>query len=409
MEHRMNSSRRQFLQTSAVMSTAASYSRILGANDRPRLGVIGTGGRGQYLMKETVANDLASFVAVCDIYDERRRQAAKVAQQPVREYHDHRQVLEHNDIDAVIVATPDHWHASITIDACRAGKDVYCEKPFVHKPEDGLAVVKAVRENKRVLQVGTQQRGQKQFLDAKQRCVDSGAMGHVGLAKTWYNSNAGYVRKPPEGSGPKPEGLDWERWLGPGPKVPWNAGIYFSPYKWLHYDGGMVMGIGIHVIDSAHHLLGLTRPLGAVAGGGLYFHQDGRDTPDVVTCAIDYPENVTVTFEAECLTAPGIPSTAGVQLRGTGGIATVLRYSTEKSWAYEPNGAHSQAPAMGGDGARPTAEPMLRNWIDCIRTRGKTIANEEVAYYSTVACYMVLEAYRTKSRVVWNKKWDLPA
>lgn len=404
----LDSTRRTFIRTSAALSTAASYSRILGANERVRLGVIGTGGRGQYLIKETVGADLAEFVAVCDIYDVRRAQAAKLARRPVKEYGDHRQVLAHNDIDAVIVATPDHWHASITIDACRAGKDVYVEKPFVHNPKDGLAVVRAVRQYKRILQVGTQQRGQPQYILAKEKFVDSGVMGKIGLARTWYNSNAGYIREAPKGMEKKPEGLDWERWLGPGPKVPWNPNIYFSPYKWLHYDGGMIMGIGIHVIDSAHHLLGLKQPKAAVACGGIYHYNDGRDSPDVITCAIDYPEQVTVTFEAECLTAPGLRSSAGVQLRGTGGALTVLRYETKDAWVYEPNKKFSEAPAAKGDGETPTALPMLQNWIECIRTRKKTIANEEVAYYSTVACYMVNRAYLTQSRVVWDRSWNLP-
>jgi predicted dehydrogenase len=402
-------SRRGFLQKSAAFGSAASYGRILGANDRLQLGVIGAGGRGRYLLKQTVAADLADIAAVCDIYDVRRQQAAKMAARPVKEYADHRRVLEHGDIDAVIVATPDHWHASITIDACRAGKDVYCEKPFVHHPKDGLAVVKAVRDNKRILQVGTQQRGQPQFIDAKRELVDSGVMGKVGLVRTWYTSNAGYIKEAPKGMEAKPAGLDWDRWLGPGPKVPWNPGIYFSPYKWLHYDGGMIMGIGIHVIDSAHHLLGLEKPKAAVAGGGIYFYNDGRDSPDVVTCSIDYPQNVTVTFEAECLSAPGVKSSAGVQLRGTGGVLTVLRYQPKDAWVYEPNGKFSKTPAAKGDGAPPDATPMLRDWFDCIRSRRRTIANEEVAYYSTMACFMVNQAFRTQSRVAWDNRWNLPA
>ncbi len=405
----MKSSRRRFLEASVAASTAVSYSRILGANDRLVFGAIGTGGRGQYLMKQIVAQDLGEFAAVCDVYDERRAEAAEIARRPVERYGDHRAVLEHNEIDAVIVATPDHWHAPITIDACQAGKDVYCEKPFVHNPRDGLAVVNAVRRHGRILQVGTQGRGQKQFLDAKEQCVDSGAMGKVGLVRTWYTSNAGYIKEPPEGMQRKPEGLNWERWLGPGPKVPWNPDIYFSPYKWLHYDGGMVMGIGIHVVDSAHHLLGLSRPDGAVAAGGIYHYNDGRDTPDVITCAIDYPQKITVSFDAECLSAPGIKVSAGVQLRGSGGLLTIERYIQKDSWKYQPNDCVSAKPAVGGDGSRPAADPMLRNWVECIRSREKTIANEEVAYYSTMACFMVNEAYRTRSRVTWNRKWNLEA
>jgi len=285
--------RRSLLASSPAFAPAASYRRIAGANDRVRLGVIGSGPRGQYLMREALKAGLATIVAVCDVYDVRRRQAAQIPPAPVAEYADHRRVLEHNDIDAA-----------------SAGKDIYCEKPLVHNPEDGQAVVRAVRARRRILQVGTQGRGMKQNLQARAGFVEPGILGKIGLARTWYASNAGYIRQPPPGMERKPEGLDWDRWLGPGPKIPWNPAVYFSPCKWLHYDGGMIMGIGIHVVDAAHFLLGLSRLLAATATGGIDYFNDGRDTPDVITGAIEYPEKITVTFEAECLSAPGVKTAA---------------------------------------------------------------------------------------------------
>lgn len=399
-------SRRTFLAAGAL--TAASYSRVLGANDRIRLGTIGTGPRGQYLMKEVLKTGAVEFVAVCDVYNQRRDQAATIAGGSVKTYGDHRQLLEHKDIDAVIVATPDHWHSAITVDACRAGKDVYVEKPMVHTPKDGQALVKAVRENKRILQVGMQARAIPHFQEAREKFVESGVMGRIGLARTWYNSNGGYVQKPPEGMEKKPEGLDWDRWLGPGPKVAWNPDIYFSPYKWLYYDGGMIMGIGIHVIDSAHQFLHLTKPAAAVAGGGVYQFPD-RDTPDVINLVIEYPEKLNVTFEAEILTCGMPSSSAGLVLRGMGGELTVLRYERQLGWRYVPNPRNSQAPAAQGPGDPASAEHILKNWLRCIRSREKTVANEEAGYYSSMACFMGNQAYRTKSRVVWDDKWNLPA
>ena len=398
-----SSTRRTFLA-----ATAASASRVLGANDRIRIGVIGTGGRGKYLMKELTKIGGVDFIAVCDIYDARRDEAAQIAGGSVAKYGDHRQVLDHKDIDAVIVATPDNWHAPITVDACKAGKDVYVEKPMVHNPKDGLAIVKAVREHKRVVQVGTQGRGLPQFVETKKKFIDSGVMGKVGLARTWYTSNKGYVQTAPQGFEKKPEGLDWSRWCGPGPKVPWSPNIYFSPYKWLHYDGGMIMGIAIHVLDSAHHWLGLKKPRSAVAGGGIYYFDDGRDTPDVVSFILDYPQNVTVTFEAECLTCPGVRTSAGVMLRGTGGTLWAERYVKDIGYEYVPNDRVSKAPAERGPGTGASAEVILRNWLECLRTRQKPIASEEEGYYSSVACFMANQAYRTRSRVTWDEKWNLP-
>lgn len=403
-----SSTRRSFLRTSAILGSAASAGRILGANDRIRVAVIGTGPRGKYLMNELNKAGGIEWVAVCDVYDVRRAEAAQIGGAGVEQYADYRQILSRKDVDAVIVATPDHWHAAITVEAVKAGKDVYVEKPMVHTPEDGLAIVKAVRENRRVLQVGMQGRKMPQFAEAKQKYIDTGVMGKVGLARTWYTSNTGYIQKAPAGMERKPDGLDWNRWLGPGPKVAWNPDIYFSPYKWLHYDGGMIMGIGIHVLDSAHHWLGLRKPASAFAGGGIYYYAD-RDTPDVVTFTLDYPEKVTVTFEAECLSAPGVKTSAGVELRGAGGVLWADRYPQEIAWRYTPNGKFSKEPASKGPGTGASAEGIVKDWLACIRDRKMPVANEEEGYYSSVACAMAATAYRTKSRVVWNPKWDLPA
>lgn len=403
------SSRRSFLAASGALTTAGSYSRILGANDRIGMATIGTGGRGQYLMKEATRAGGIEWVAVSDVYNARRDKAASIAGGPVKTFNDYRQLLEIKEIDAVIVATPDHWHAQVAVDAMKAGKDVYVEKPMVHYPKDGQALVKAARQYKRVVQVGMQARAVPHYQEARRKYVDSGIMGKIGLVRTWYDANGGYVLVAPPGMEQKPDGLDWDRWCGPGPKVPWNPGIYFSPYKWLHYDGGMIMGIGIHVIDSAHQFLKLTKPKAAVAGGGVYHYKDGRDTPDVVNLVIEYPEEVNITFEAEIMTAGMPSSTAGMVLKGTGGELTVLRYDRSLGYQYVPNPKNSSTPPAKAPGDPASAEWLIRDWLECIKSRRKTIANEEEGYYSSMACFMGNQAFRTKSRVVWDEKWNLPA
>lgn len=395
----MNFGRRAFLAAPAA---------ALAASDRIRVGVIGTGGRGQYLMKELNRIGGVEFPVVCDVWDERRAQAVKLAGGTAKDTGDYRAVLERKDVDAVIVATPDHWHSAITVEACRAGKDVYCEKPMVHTPEQGLAVVRAARQYKRVVEVGTNARGMTQFLEAKKRYLDTGIVGKVGLVRTWYTSNRGYIQEAPPNITAKPAGLDWEKWCGPGPHVPWNPGIYFSPYKWNHYCGGMAMGIMIHVLDSTHHLLGLKKPKSASAGGGIYFYDDGRDSPDVFTATLDYPEKVTVTFESEVLSAPGVRTTAGVLLRGTGGLLEIERYAQDIGWKYIPNAKFSKEAAAQGPGGSPNAAGILADWLDAIRTRRRPVCNEEDGYYSSVACYMANRAWMTQSRVTWDPNWDLP-
>lgn len=399
-----SATRRSFL----AAATAASTARIAAAQNTIRIGVIGTGPRGQYLMKQLQKIGGVAFPAVCDVYDLRRNQAAQIAGPGAETYADHRALLERKDLDAVIVATPDHWHAPITIDAIRAHLDVYVEKPMVHKPEDGLALVRAARDHKRIVQVGMQGRGLPQFTEPKRRYIDTGIIGKTGLVRTWYTSNQGYIQQPPPGMDRKPDGLDWDRWLGPGPKVPWNPNIYFSPYKWLHYDGGMIMGIAIHVIDSAHHWLGLKQPASAVAGGGIHFYNDGRDTPDTVALILEYPQKLTLTFEAECLTAPGLKTTAGVELRATGGSLWAERYVEKTGWRYTPNPRFSKEPAAEGQGGSGSPETILSEWLQSIKTRQKTTANELEGYYSSLACYMALEAYRTQERVRWQGNWEPP-
>jgi predicted dehydrogenase len=401
-------SRRGFLGGAAL--TAASYGRVWGANGRIRLGVIGTGGRGQYLMRESLKTGETEVGAVCDVYTARRDQAATIAGAGVRTYLEHERVLEMKDIDAVIVATPDHWHGPITVDALNAGKDVYVEKPMVHTPEDGQAIVRAARRHKRVVQVGMQARAVPHYQQARTRYVESGRMGRVGLARTWYDANRGYIQTAPAGMERQPEGLDWNRWLGPGPKIAWNPMVYFSPYKWLHYDGGMIMGIGIHVIDTAHQFLKLSKPLSAVAGGGIYLYDDGRDTPDVVNLVLEYPQRLNVTFQAEIFTAgPKTGSTAGVEFRGTGGTLVVDRYSRQVGWRFTPNPSTSAEAPAEGPGDPSSAEWLIKDWLANIRSRGRCVANEEEGYYSSMACYMGNQAYLQKARIVWRMEWDLPA
>jgi predicted dehydrogenase len=167
------------------------------------------------------------------------------------------------------------------------------------------------------------------------------------------------------------------------------------------------MGIGIHVIDTAHYILGLGKPKAASAAGGIYYYRDGRDTPDTVALILDYPEDVTLTFVAEVLTAPGVKVSAGLEMRGAGGKLFVERYTKTDALEYTPNAKNSSAPAEKSAGSAATAEPMLRDWVECIKSRKRPLANEESAYWSTMACFMGNRAFQTQSRVVWDAAWDL--
>ncbi len=288
-------SRRSVLAWSAV-----SASRVWGANERIRLGVIGSGGRGQHLMRMANQAGGVQWVAICDAWDQRRDEAAQFANgDSVSKVANYRALLDRNDVDGVIVATWDHLHSQVAADACRAGKDVFVEKPMTSLPMQGHDLVRAAKSTDRVVQVGVQQRSISHFIEAKQRFIDSGLIGDVNLVRTWWNANGGYLTPVPAGMERKPDGLDWEACLGWLPRIPWDPKRYFNRFAyWDFSTGGQTGGLFVHLVDVVHWYLGLRAPRAAVALGGIYKYDDGRDTADTISMIVEYPKRVVVSFEA---------------------------------------------------------------------------------------------------------------
>ncbi|MCW5981241.1 MAG: Gfo/Idh/MocA family oxidoreductase [Bryobacteraceae bacterium] len=394
----MDLSRRTFM---AGAASAASAARVLTANDRVRLGIIGSGNRGQYLM--SVANKVGGieWVAVCDAWDVRRDEAAVLCGTPVAKDADYRRLLDRKDIDAVIVATPDHLHSKISIDACKAGKDVYVEKPMTSVPEQGPPLVRAVRDHKRVLQVGVQQRSMKHFIEAKQRFFDSGLIGDVHLVRTIWNANNGYLTPVPSGMETKPPGLDWEACLGWLPKRPWDPKMYFNRFAyWEFSTGGQTGGLFVHMVDVVHWYLNLTRAASAVALGGIYQYDDGRDTPDNINFILDYPQKLNVTFEATITDLIGQES-ADIVFMGSGGRLSIFR----AGYRFLPAEKNKHLGVLTSPGS-PEADHMA-NWLDCVRTRNQPNANVVDGHYGAMACHIGNIAYKAKNRVTWRKEWDV--
>ncbi len=406
-------SRRSLLKaTGAAVLTAASATRVVGASDRIRIGVIGTGGRGKYLIRRLKAVGGNEILAVCDVYDVRRNEAAALAGPQTEKYLDYREIVDRRDIDAVVIATLDNNHAPIAVAACHAGKDVYVEKPMVHKPQDGLAVIRAARANRRIIQVGVQQRSGPHYVEAKQKIIDTGILGPVALVRTWCDANIGYTFPTPPGMEKKPDGLDWDRYLGPLPRIAWDPQKYFSPFKFWDLGGGQIMGVMIHVLDNVHWYLGLEKPWAAIAGGGIYRFDDGRDTPDVVSAILEYPQKVAVTFEGEVVTT-GIRDfpTMGMEFHGPGGILSVFRDRNPEGFGYVfvPNPKESLVGQIAGPSYSAAADPHLKNWLECIRTRQKPVADEVAGHYSSVVCYMANLAWRNRTRIKWDPAWEVSA
>ncbi len=396
-------SRRAFL---AASSSAISVSRVLGANDRIRLGIVGTGGRGSYLMRRASACDNIQWVGVCDAWDQRRDAAAQLAGGGVEKYADYRKLLERTDLDAVIVATWDNMHSQVSIDACKAGKDVYVEKPMTSRPEQGPPLVQAARQHRRVVQVGVQQRSTPHFLEAKHRFIDSGAIGEVHMVRTIWNGNAGYWVKPPAGMERKPAGLDWEACLGSLPKIPWDPKRYFNHFSYIDLNCGQTGGLFVHMVDVVQWYLGITKPLSVVSLGGIYQYNDGRDAPDNINVIAEYPQKMTVTFEAT-ITDQIRAENSDIVFLGSGGRLHIFR----SGYRYLANDERSRAsaPAVQPEviTAKGTTDLHMENWIECIRSRKEPNATVEQGHYGAMACHMSNIAWREKRAVPWSNRWDI--
>ena len=395
-------SRRTFLSTAVAGTlTAASSRRVLGANERIRLGIIGSGSRGTYLMREANKIGGIEWVAVCDAWDERRDKAAEITGTAVAKDSDYRKLLDRKDVDGVLVATFDHLHAQVTIDACRAGKDVYVEKPMTSLPMQGHDVCGAVRETGRIVQVGTQQRSMANFMEAKQRFFDGGLIGDVHLVRTIWNGNGGYLTPVPPGMERQPEGLDWNACLGWLPRIPWDPKRYFNRFAyWDFSTGGQTGGLFVHMVDVVHWFLNMQVPTSAVAQGGIYQYDDGRDTPDNVNAILEYPQKVNVTFEAS-LTDMISQDSADIVFLGTGGRLSIFR----EGYTFLPSRKNREAGEVKGGGAPEGAH--IGNWLECMRSRKSPNADVVAGHYSSMACHIANIAYRNKARVQWQKEWDL--
>jgi predicted dehydrogenase len=380
-------------------ATAASTLRIQGANDRIRLGLIGAGDRGNLLRRWATEAGGIEWNGVCDAWDVRRDQTAAAMGGNVEKYSDYRRVLDRKDIDAVIVATWDHMHAQITVDACKAGKDAYVEKPMTSLPMQGHEMVRAVRAGKRIVQVGVQQRSMPHFIEARQRFFDSGMIGKVDMVRTIWNANGGYLTPVPAGMDSKPEGLDWNTCLGWLPKIAWDPKRYFNRFAyWDFSTGGQTGGLFVHMIDVVHWYLGLTKPLSAVALGGIYKYKDGRDTADNINAVLDYPQEVNVTFEAS-ITDMVAKESADIVFMGPGGRLHIFR----SGYRFIPR--DRSAPEIRGTGAPEAAH--MKNWLDCVRSRKEPNATVVDGHYGAMACHILNMAYKDKQRVVWKPEWDV--
>ncbi|MCE5306659.1 MAG: Gfo/Idh/MocA family oxidoreductase [Acidobacteriales bacterium] len=390
-----NLHRRDLFRTAAAGAatmTASSYSRVLGANDRIGLGVVGCGGRGLGVMRTFQLNPAIEVRAVCDVYG----QQVELAQQKApgaRGFGDHRKLLELKEVDAVLIGTPDHWHAPICLDSFAAGKDVYCEKPLTLKIEEGPEIVKSARIHNRICQVGMQQRSGPHYMQARDEYVKSGRLGKITLARTWWHGNGAHLRTAPPSLQTKPANLDWVRYLGPVKWREYDPQQYYNFRAYLDFGGGQITDLFTHWIDVVHMLLEQDDPVAAVASGGVYCYKDGRTAPDTICVLLDYPQQWTATFEATLV--PGLRGEA-VEIVGTEGRL----YLTRKGFEFWPKEKGAQPTVVKE--SRELTEYHVDNFIECIRTRKLPNGDVYIGHRSAQASHLGNVAYLEKRRIKFD-------
>jgi predicted dehydrogenase len=339
-------------------------------------------------------------VAVCDIDAERMSEAAKEVED-IRgkrpdEIKDWRKVIERKDVDVVLVATPDHWHALPTIYACQAGKDVYCEKPLATSIAEGRAMFEAARRNKRIVQMGTQWRSSPHFQDAV-AYVHSGKLGKIRFVRLWaYLAWIKSPGRPPDE--PVPAGVDYDMWLGPSPKRTFNPGRFHFNFRWYwDYAGGLMTDWGVHLLNIALWAMKAPPPLTVSSGGGKYVWDDMTETPDTQDTIYQFPD-FNLVWEHQASATSGCEGKEhGIKFYGSEG--TLFLWSNGWEVAPKEGGTLEAENHPGGPDGRPM---HVRNFLDCVRSREHPVEDVEIGHYVSSIAHLGNLALLTKSSIQWD-------
>jgi predicted dehydrogenase len=396
-------SRRSFIGTTAAGTAgfAAPYfvpAHVLGqgpgtsANDRIQLGLIGCGGMGRGNLQNCAAHKDVVVTAACDVQQARVESTVQQYKESAKPYRDYREVLSAPDVDAVIIASPPHWHALQAIEACAAGKDIYLQKPMTLHLGESLAVLNAVKKHDRISQVGTQIHASENYRRVVEY-VQAGNLGAVSAVRTFNVMNQG-----PDGVGKDPntqvpDGVDWEMWIGPGPLRPYNSILIANSYNhcsFMDYSGGWLPGMAPHIIDLPIWALGLDYPAVTSCCGGRYVIRDDGDAPDVQEVLWQYPQ-VTMTWMGMLANSYGfdlhgepVPKRRlGIYFHGVNGTL------------FCDYGMHKIVPEGDRMKGLPTPPPSIppspgheREWLDCLRSRQQPSCS--VFYHSKIDVPLVL-------------------
>ena len=420
--------RRNFIKTSslsavgAVAATKLSGSRVTGANDRLTCGFIGVGGMGRSNLRDFLKSEVVQVAAVCDVWQPNVERAIQMTQGKASGYSDFRKVIDRKDIDVVVISTPDHWHAYLTILACQAGKDVYVEKPLAHNIREGRKMVEAARKFNRVVQVGTQQRSGRHYKEVVET-VQSGKLGKISRVAAWNFRN-----ESPHGIGNFPDsepppGLDYDMWLGPAPKRPFNPNRFIFSFRYFwDYAGGDATDWGVHHIDMVQWAMNQRAPRKVSAFGSKYYVQDNRETPDTLELIYEY-SNFMLTYSNRILNANPLNGRSyGIAFYGTDATLVVDRAGyeiiPETRGTFEPPVPPYKRVSLWGSprdvwvgrtemvrgGGSEQHLSHVRNFLECVKSRKRPASDVENAHYSTATTHLANIALWTGRTIHWNSE-----
>lgn len=432
----MDLTRRTLLKTGAALTTAAVPGMAAPANERIAVGVIGTGARSHELIAALMQVPAVEIVAVTDAYKGRVERAIDRTNgraKPFKDYHD---ILAQKSIDAVLVVTPDHWHRPMVLDAIKAGKDVYCEKPLTYRSSEGPEIIRAAREAGRIVQVGSQ--GMSSQTQGRAReMIKSGKLGQVTLVRAAYNRNtasgAWIYPIPPDAS---PQTVDWDAFLGPAPKRPFSLERFFRWRCYDDYSGGIATDLFVHLCTTIHYLMGAKVPARVTAFGELYRWKESREVPDTLNAILEYPEGFVVNLSSTFNNQTG--AEGSFQILGTEGTITLgggMTFYPEmasednrwivESWPKALEEAYYRDPKVRQTELVGTRQPKvlesqvqfqeqgldanvvhLSHWVDSIRTRQPYWQDATAGHHAAACAHMVNASAKQRRLVEWDFSKD---
>jgi len=419
-------------RAAAARDLAVAPRRALAEGDTVRFGMIGIGMQGSGLLRTAIGLPGVECVMACDLYDGRHELATAIVGKPISTTRRYQDVLSNKDVDCVIAAVPDHWHKQIIVDACSAGKDIYCEKPMTHKAEEGFEVIDAEQKNQRIVQIGSQRRSSVIYAKAKEM-VEQGEIGEVVLVEGTLGRNdpcGAWVYPPPPDL--SPQNLDWETWQGTAPKHPFDP-VRFARWRGFQdYGEGVPGDLYVHLLTGIHYVMGVAAPPErAVSVGGLFrWTQDGRNEPDTMTTLYEYPKfrsSIRVTLNTEMPEITRFMGTKGyIEIHNdvltvtpqdgedhepcyySASFPPALRAAYVENWEKEHETKPGTAQAVESVSYRPPADynedrEHLWNYFESVRTRRPSVEDGTFGNNTAIACHMANYSYFEKCLAVWNE------